>query len=187
MLILSHMLLKCVLLKWWCWRYMALRVELRHMLILTMTFLWIISDSEVVFLFMALLWMYFHRHALVGFKFYKELSAKSIKLKPIRFYLLRCVMNGEESVWNHKGKITVRKGDPSSSPLTPWPCECEPVTCISESTFALPWRYEWHDVIRRKVEIWAKSIVFPVLPRSELYVNMNAFFFHSDFFYSFLR
>lgn len=45
--------------------------------------------DEIVFLFMAFCECFFQWHVLTGFKFHKELSSKSIKLKAVVFCLLK--------------------------------------------------------------------------------------------------
>ena len=65
-----------------CLRSLLLCIEYRYTIILVITLLWIIYDNEMVFLFMALLWVCLHIVTLTALKFHKGLSSKSVSLKP---------------------------------------------------------------------------------------------------------
>ena len=66
-----------------CLRSLLLCTEYRYTIILAITLLWIIYDNEMVFLFMAFLWVCLHRRTLTALKFQKGLSSKSVSLRPV--------------------------------------------------------------------------------------------------------
>ena len=66
-----------------CLRSLLLCTEYRYTIILAITLLWIIYDNEMVFLFMAFLWVCLHRRTLTALKFQKGLSSKLVSLRPV--------------------------------------------------------------------------------------------------------
>ena len=127
------------------------------------------------------LWLYcecvFIDVFLLPLKFHKELSSKSIKLKPVGVCLLKVHDEWRRSsvkLW--KKHCNKKKGTQVQiSCLIPFRLEFDPVTCCFWAWVVSPCKYEGHGLTWKEAEIWVKPLVFPVLPRSELFVTICDF------------
>ena len=129
-----------------CLRSLLLCTEYRYTIILVITLLWIIYDNEMVFLFMALLWVCLHRLTLTALKFHKGLSSKSVSLKPagVCLSIVPDEWRGLPQWLSHK-KIHVQCRSCRRRRFNPWVRKMPWRRAWQHHSSILAWRIPWTE------------------------------------------